>query len=216
MSILKYTLVFTFFLITTLAGLNLNAASNTHEGERPDKAALDIMLLSLDYFKTFKAEHKIKQANIPYFIKEKLTPYIDVETAARYALKGYYEKFSPKQQIQFQEYLLNKIITDYARFITYDYEHIGQVQISLTPDMIRRNDKAIVNLQILAKTGAKPILFSLRMIKKDVWKIYDLVIGGVSFMKNYRAVFRSQIKRKGLATFIKYIENSDNLKEITL
>ncbi len=216
MSISKYTLVFVFFLITILTNLNLNAIPGARGGEKPDKVALDIMQRSLASFRTFRREYNIKDVDVPHFIKEKLTPYIDVETGAKYVLKDYYDELSPKQQMQFQKYLLNKIITDYARFITYDYGNISQVQILLAPNTIRKNNKAIVNLQILATPDTKPVLFSLRMIKKDAWQIYDLMIAGVSLMKNHRAVFRSHIKRKGLTAFIKDIENSDSLKNNAL
>ncbi|MEO1940603.1 MAG: ABC transporter substrate-binding protein, partial [Candidatus Thioglobus sp.] len=52
---------------------------------------------------------------------------------------------------------------------------------------------------------AKVVLITLKLIRDDRWKIYDVIFSGVSVVKNYRAQFNSHIKRKGLNSLIKKI-----------
>jgi ABC-type transport system involved in resistance to organic solvents, auxiliary component len=48
----------------------------------------------------------------------------------------------------------------------------------------------------------KPLIISLKMIRSNQWRVYDVVFSGVSLMKNYRAQFDSHIKRKGINSLI--------------
>jgi phospholipid transport system substrate-binding protein len=69
------------------------------------------------------------------------------------------------------------------------------------------NNKAIVKLLIAFNDTQTPFKITLKMIHSDRWRVYDLVFSGVSLIKNYRAQFNSHIKRKGLDSLIKKINN---------
>ena len=57
----------------------------------------------------------------------------------------------------------------------------------------------MVRSLIKQKTGADPIDINYSMAKVDGgWKVYDVVIAGVSLVQNYRSSFRSEIQKGGV------------------
>ena len=54
------------------------------------------------------------------------------------------------------------------------------------------------------RAGGSPIQIDYGMEKKaDAWKCYDVVVGGVSLVTNYRDEFNEQIKNGGIDGLIK-------------
>jgi len=43
--------------------------------------------------------------------------------------------------------------------------------------------------------------------RKDKWQVYNVIVGGVSLVNNYRTEFRQKVKKKGLDALIKEIKN---------
>jgi len=57
----------------------------------------------------------------------------------------------------------------------------------------------VVRSLIKQKTGADPIDINYSMEKVDgAWKVYDVVIAGVSLVQNYRSSFASEIQKGGV------------------
>ncbi len=57
----------------------------------------------------------------------------------------------------------------------------------------------MVRSLIKQKTGADPIDINYSMEKTDAgWKVYDVVIAGVSLVQNYRSSFASEIQKSGV------------------
>jgi phospholipid transport system substrate-binding protein len=57
----------------------------------------------------------------------------------------------------------------------------------------------VVRSLIKQKTGADPIDINYSMEKVDgTWKVYDVVIAGVSLVQNYRSTFASEIQKGGV------------------
>ena len=54
------------------------------------------------------------------------------------------------------------------------------------------------------RPGAKPVLIDYSMRKTDVgWKIYDIVVEGVSLVLTYRSEFDAVVKQEGVDGLIK-------------
>lgn len=57
--------------------------------------------------------------------------------------------------------------------------------------------KAMVKTEIL-QPGLQPIAVNYRMLNsKGEWKVYDIMIEGVSLVTNYRTSFKNEVERTG-------------------
>ena len=99
---------------------------------------------------------------------------------------------------------MQSLIRDYAGILG-SYEKLESVKITVDPKIKRKGSKAIVKLIINLGDNPKPIPVTLKMIRSNQWRAYDLVFSGVSLMKNYRAQFNSHIRRKGIDSLVSKI-----------
>ena len=124
---------------------------------------------------------KVKEQRIAT-AAEKLFDFVEL---SKRTLGLNWNKFTQDQRKEFVE-LFKSILKDaYVEKITaYTNE-----QVNFTKEVPLSEDTVEVQSDIVAKGGEVPIYY--RVIKKDSeWKVYDVVIEGVSLVSNYSTQFR--------------------------
>lgn len=115
----------------------------------------------------------------------------DYTELSRRTLSRNWKKFNGDQQKEFEDLfrkLLGNVYMD--RILAYKDEKVLFHKESMLSD-----NKAEVQSKIL--TGTKEIPMDYRMIaKNDQWKVYDVIIEGVSMIKNYRSQFNNILSKK--------------------
>lgn len=167
----------------------------------PNTAALNIMVSALSSLKELRKADKATPENIKSLIKIKLMPSIAMEISTELALKEHWSKLSNKQKQLFQQYITQSLMKDYAGILG-SYEKLDSVSISVDPKVKRKDNKAIVTLFVNLNDDPKPIKITLKMIRSNQWRVYDVVFSGVSLVKNYAAQFNSHIRRKGIDSLV--------------
>jgi len=113
---------------------------------------------------------------------EKLFDFVEL---SKRTLGVSWNKFNPDQRKEFVE-LFKGILEDaYVDKIT----NYTDERVDFTKEVPLSETTAEVQTVVSAKSGPMPIYY--RVIKKDNdWKVYDVVIEGVSLISNYRTQFR--------------------------
>src|SRR4029077_8862791 len=77
--------------------------------------------------------------------------------------------------------------------------------ITVAPVRMKPGDtEATVHNTFMRSGGGKPVAFDYSMRKTDQgWKIYDIVVEGVSLVLTYRSEFDSMVKQNGVDGLIK-------------
>ena len=171
----------------------------------PNSAALNIMVSALSSLKELKKQNKASKENVEALIRIKLVPNIAMGVSTKIALNKHWEGLNVQQKQFFQHYITESLIQDYVGILS-SYEKLDSIQISVDPEVKRKDNKAIVKLNISINKDEKPFTVSLKMIRLNAWHVYDIVFSGVSIVKNYQAQFNSYIKRKGVDALIKRSE----------
>ncbi len=169
--------------------------------QNPSTAALGIMIDALTSLQEYRGTGKTSIEDVEEVIIAELLPSLDITESARIALKRYWLRLTPKQQLILKTYIATSLVDSYSSVLS-SYESLEGVEISVDPEVKRKDNKAIVKMHI--KDGdKKPITVKLKMVMNDQdWHIYDVVLSGVSLVKNYKASFNSHIKRKGIESLI--------------
>jgi len=196
----------TALIILSIIYSNLTLASENSTNiadiiDPPSSAALNIMVSALTSLKELKKQEKASKENVEALIRLKLLPNLAMGVAAKIAMDKHWDGLNIQQKQFFQNYISESLIQDYVGILS-SYEKLDSVQISVDPDVKRKDNKAIVKLNISINSDEKPFSISLKMIRLNTWHVYDVVFSGVSIVKNYRAQFDSYIKRKGLEALI--------------
>ncbi|MGZ4968889.1 MAG: MlaC/ttg2D family ABC transporter substrate-binding protein [Methylobacter sp.] len=133
-------------------------------------------------------------ARVTQFVDSVVTPHTDFAKIAPLVLGKYWKTATPQEQERFTHEFQTLIIRTYSRaFIEYN-----DWTIQFTPlDMSDEATKVIVKTQVL-QPSLQPVNVDYRMVlSKGEWKVYDIMIEGVSLVTNYRSTFNDEIQTKG-------------------
>jgi phospholipid transport system substrate-binding protein len=132
-------------------------------------------------------------------VDELIIPHFDFREMSQWVLGRYWRQASPAQRDAFVEQFQNLLVRTYSRALV-DYR---DEQVSFLAPRVRDASTVIVRASI-DRGGGPPIPINYEMHKTDAgWKVFDVVIDGVSLVITYRSSFGQEIKRNGMDGLIR-------------
>jgi phospholipid transport system substrate-binding protein len=132
--------------------------------------------------------------------EEKVLPHIDFEEATRLAVGRGWAQATPEQRKKLVTEFRNMLVRTDSNAITA-YE--GQT-MKVMPVRMKFGDTEVTVHNQFMRPGGKPVLLDYSMRKTDSgWKIYDIVVEGVSLVLTYRSEFDAVVKQEGIDGLIK-------------
>jgi phospholipid transport system substrate-binding protein len=133
-------------------------------------------------------------------------PHVDVDYAAQQVLGKHWRTATPEQRKRFVDAFYQSLLTTY-----------GDALLEFTGDRMRvlpfQGDvaapRASVRTEIKRSNGATvAVNYTLRKNPAGVWKVWDVVIEGISYVKSFREDFGLEIDQKGLDALLQRLETS--------
>jgi len=123
----------------------------------------------------------------------------DPEELARRTLGVHWQSFNPEERARFTSAFVKLLERTYLRRIqAYNSAQVVYLsQSSLSDTQAEVSTKIIANREV-------PVVY--RLIKKNDWKVYDVVIEGVSLVQNYRNQFNQVLASQSPEQLISRIE----------
>ncbi len=132
--------------------------------------------------------------------EEKILPHVDFEEATRLAVGRGWAQATPEQKKKLVQEFRNMLVRTYSNAIGA-YE--GQT-MKVQPVRMKPSDTDVTVHNQFIRPGGKPVLIDYSMRKTDNgWKIYDIVVEGVSLVLTYRSEFDQVVKQEGIDGLIK-------------
>lgn len=124
-----------------------------------------------------------------------LSPHVDYERITRLILGRHWRRASPQQRRRFAQEFRALQIRTYAAAVL-DYTDVG---IRYLPTrQAAREDEARVRTQILRQQG-RPVAVDYRLHREEGrWKVYDVLVEGVSLLVSFRASMAPRIEQVGI------------------
>ena len=125
------------------------------------------------------------------------------ELVTRQAIGPGWRQFSPGEQQKVTDLFSRLVIRIYAaRVVGTQRPNITYGKtVTLAPD------RCEIPTRVTAANGDRPYSVVYRLINlSGSWRIYDVLIEGVSFVANYRAQFDELVQRGGAAAVVKTLE----------
>ena len=166
------------------------------------KTADDVLLV----LKTNQEIQADKQ-KIYQLAEEKILPNFDLERISRLVLGKTWRSIDENQKQKFQAEFKTMLLRTYAVALgKYKDQEIEFKPFRMEPD----DKQATVKTQIIQK-GAQPISVDYTLAKtENSWKVFDIVIEGVSLVTNYRSQFAGEIKNNGIDSLISKLSEKNN------
>lgn len=162
-----------------------------------------------DVIEVIKSDKDIQAGNqqkIFSLAEEKILPNFDFEKVSRLVLGKNWTNATPEQKTAFQAEFKTLLLRTYATALS---KYKNQV-IEYKPFRMESNaDTASVKTAI-QQPGGDPIAVDYTLSKKgDDWKVFDIVIEGVSLVTNYRSQFAQEIHQNGLDSLTKKLADKN-------
>lgn len=194
-----------------IASTMLCFSATTLAAEAPDALVKRIAEEVIAIVKSDKDIQAGNQEKIFALAEEKILPNFNFERISRLVLGKNWTKATAEQKTAFQTEFRTLLLRTYATALskykdqTIDYKPLRLADGATT---------ATVKTTILPP-GGQPIAVDYSLEKQpESWKMYDIVIEGVSLVTNYRSQFAQEIRQNGLDSLIKKLADKNNAAKV--
>jgi len=182
-----------------LAAFALAAPAPALAQEGPDAL---VKRVSQEVMEIIKADPKVQagdQARIREVVETKLLPYFDFTRMTSLAMGRNWNKATPDQQKRLADEFRSLLVRTYSGSLS---QYRNQT-IEYKP---LRADAAATDVTVrteVVRPGQTPVQIDYSMAKgANGWRAYDVIVGGVSLVTNYRDEFNEQIRQGGIDQLI--------------
>ena len=168
--------------------------------EAPDALVKRVSQEALQIIKTDPKVQAGDQARIRELIETKLAPHFDIDRMTALAAGRAYRQATPEQKQRLSTEFKTLLIRTYSTALN-QYRDQAIDYKPLRGDA-GAND-VIVRTEVV-RPGQTPVQMDYSMTKAgSEWKAYDIIVGGVSLVTNYRDEFTQQVQAGGIDGLIR-------------
>ena len=160
---------------------------------------------SVEEVSLFISKNKEQLERDDKFLEEKMNelviPRFDIVLMAKITLgKSTWTSINENQKNRFVEAFKSLMVRTYMKSLTvFDGE-----KIKFLPYVTgKRLDVAKVKSIYVMSDGDLPVNYRLKKNDNGDWKVFDIIIDGISLLKNYRTDFQNHVKNNGIESLIK-------------
>jgi len=203
LNILKAFLINFSFIGIIFANVSCPSISPAIAIDSPSHQVEAIISDVICSFRDLNSESNGTFNNTLNLTKRKIIPFIDLEYASELALVKHWSQLEPRDKIMFERDLKNSLIKDYVGTLAFinDWENINA---SVNHNFTQSGNIAKVNVLFFIgnENSNQSATITLKLIRKDRWRIFDLVYSSISILDIERIGYDSKIGRNGLENLI--------------
>jgi phospholipid transport system substrate-binding protein len=141
-------------------------------------------------------------AKLRALIDRLLLPHFDSDYAARMVLGRHWRDATESQRQRFIEAFYQSLMADYGdALLQFNREQLKILPFRGDPAA----NTATVRTEVMREGKVVPVNFSLRRTPEG-WKVWDVTIEGISYARNFRNDFGTEVDQQGLEHLIKRLE----------
>lgn len=176
----------------------------------PDVLVRDVTNEVLAIVRADKAIQAGDTHRVLQLVDAKVLPHFDFRRMTMLAVGRDWRDASPAQQAKLTEAFRTLLVRTYSNALT---QYRDQV-IDFKPSRAADADTRVQIRTEVKQAGAQPIGIDYMLEKTDKgWKVFDVVVAGVSLVTNYRSNFAQEIRNGGVDGLIRSIEDKNRSLE---
>lgn len=167
------------------------------------QSAANVLLKALD---AHRAEYRQDRSKLRALVDQVFLPHLDTELAARQVLGRHWTTATPEQRQRFISAFIKSMLNNY-----------GNALLDFTADRLRvlpfrgnaSSPYVTIGTQVRKDDGSLvAVNYALHHTDRG-WKVWDVVVEGVSYVKSFQQDFGEQIDRQGLDAVIQRLERGE-------
>jgi phospholipid transport system substrate-binding protein len=194
-AVTRMAAVATFGVALLLAG-----AVAAQQPGAPDVLVKNVTLEVVDLIAKDKDIRSGDRSKLIGLIEAKVLPHFNFMAMTSLALGQNWRKASAEQKTRLAEEFRTLLVRTYASALAA-YSH---QQLDFRPLRAKPTDTDVTVQVRVLQPGAQPVPIDYSMEKTSAgWKVYDVMVGGVSLVANYRTEFSNVVRESGIDGLIK-------------
>ncbi|HWA37177.1 MAG TPA: ABC transporter substrate-binding protein [Burkholderiales bacterium] len=176
-----------------------------------DPGAPDVLVrtVTLEVVDLISKDKEIKSGNknrLIEVIEAKVLPHFNFAAMTGLAMGQSWNKASGEQKKRLIEEFRTLLVRTYASALAA----FSEQKLDFRPLRAKATDTDVtVNVRVL-QPGAQPVAIDYAMEKTAAgWKVYDVMVGGVSLVANYRTEFNNVVREAGVDGLIKNLQSKN-------
>lgn len=144
-------------------------------------------------------------------VREEILPHLDFVTMTKLTVGSQWRNASTEQKRTLVTEFRDLLLRTYTHALDeYDNEELVFLRLRESP----YEDRVTVRSKVIRSDGPEiPVNYSLRYTDGE-WKVYDIVVDGISLVTTYRSSFGSRIQSEGIDGLIASLEEKNANKEL--
>ncbi|MDQ7988402.1 MAG: ABC transporter substrate-binding protein [Candidatus Dactylopiibacterium sp.] len=191
-------------ILKTLLALCMTVlAAQALAQETPDALARRVMNEVIAVVKSDPAIQAGDSRRINELVDAKVLPYFDFRHMTALAMGREWRAATPAQRDALTAEFRSLLVRTYSNALS---QYKNQT-IDFKPLRMQAADTDVIVRTEVRQPGAKPVSIDYQMDRQaDGWKVYDVMVAGVSLVTNYRETFSQEIKAGGVDGLIKSLQ----------
>ncbi|NLF53631.1 MAG: ABC transporter substrate-binding protein [Thauera phenolivorans] len=198
----RLLMLFCFFFATGVSA----AAAPT-----PDVLVRNVTNEVLEIVRADKAIQSGDTARVLGLVNDKVLPHFDFRRMTMLAVGRDWRSATPEQQARLTEAFRTLLVRTYSNALT---QYRDQT-IDFRPFRMAADETRVQVRTEVRQPGGQPIGIDYMLEKKadDSWKVFDVIVAGVSLVTNYRSSFAEEVRAGGVDGLIRSLESKNRSLE---
>lgn len=181
-----------FFFVATALLVNVTSAAQNHPAEMLMRTTSDQILAEIRQ----RGDQLLADRDLLYgLIEDKIVPHFDLRRMSQYVVGKHWRRADREQRYAFASQFKTLLIRTYGGALTA-FPDFDIIYLPMRPS--DKPGKVTARMEIRLADG-QSIPVDYRMHDKDGdWKVYDVVVDGVSLVSTYRSSFSVYINKSGM------------------
>jgi phospholipid transport system substrate-binding protein len=145
-------------------------------------------------------------AKIHALVEAKVLPHFDSRRATQLAMGANWRRATPEQQEELVREFRTLLVRTYSGALANYRDQV----IELRPTSVVPGDTEATVRSVVRQSGAEPIAIEYDMAKSESgWRVFDVRVGGISLVANYRTAFAEEVRNRGIEGLISLLSNKN-------
>lgn len=181
-----------------------------HGQPAPDALVKTVTLEVVDLIAKDKEIKAGNRTRLISLIDEKVLPHFNFQAMTALAMGQNWRKADAQQKKRLVAEFKTLLVRTYASALAaYSDEKFDFRPLRAKPS----DTDVVVQVRVL-QAGAQPVPIDYSMEKTPAgWKVYDVMVGGVSLVANYRTEFNNVVRDSGIEGLIKNLDSKNRTLE---
>ena len=176
----------------------------------PDVLVKNVTLEVIDLIARDKEIKAGSRAKLMQLIDAKVLPHFNFASMTALAMGQGWNKASPEQKKRLIEEFKSLLVRTYASALSAYSEQ----KFDFRPLRAKPTDTDVTVQVRVLQPGAQAVPIDYSMEKTAAnWKVYDVMVGGVSLVVNYRTEFANAVRNSGIDGLIKELQTKNQSLE---